>query len=467
MKGSRLHTLLVLDQGALLLDGAGEPLLELPEGAETAPALRQALPAKAAVQLIFANSRVAVRCLDTPALTRREQAEVRQRLARAAPVQDEANAATALDPDPMADGGHVLWLASQPRREMDHWLELLAQASATPVAALPWQRALLAAGRQEAGHALYLTLEPGTGRLLFFRGRNLRFTRMFPLPPALDHRPWNPEATREFCRVAGEELGLLLQFIQQKQRGADLATLFTVGLGPTPGPEVEAMAQGLGLTLESLGPDLPAFLVAGAGRERQRKGWLDLIPLAVREARRRRTLRTVVRISAAAMILLGGGAKVLLARAEAALEREAVRAESALAQRQEVIRQGDAAARLRFGLLRVRRAEARQKQATEQLEQLGLSLFQAPEGVELQKVEISQLPGDDLRLRFQLDGSARTLGGFSLGALAAYFSHLAGRPGLKLEPLRQVTVVDQRGAEGPAPAPEQAVTRFHLGGTAP
>ena len=34
MKGSRLHTLLVLDQGALLLDGAGEPLLELPEGAE-------------------------------------------------------------------------------------------------------------------------------------------------------------------------------------------------------------------------------------------------------------------------------------------------------------------------------------------------------------------------------------------------------------------------------------------------
>jgi len=465
--GSRLYTLLVLDQGARLLDGAGQLLLELPEGAAAAPALRQALPAKAAIQLIFASSRVTIRCLDTPVLTRREQADVQQRLARSAPVQDDANAATALDPDPLADGGHVLWLARQPRRDMDLWLEILAQASAKPVAALPWQRALLAAGRQDTSHALYLTLEPGAGRLLFFRGRNLRFARIFPLPAALDQRPWNPEATREFCRVAGEELGLLLQFIQQKQRGADLAKLFTVGLGPNPGPEVEAMTQGLGLTLESLGPDLPAFLLAGAGRERQRKGWLDLIPLEVREARRRRTLRTVVRVSAAAMILVGGGAKALLMRGEAALEREAVRAEAALAQRQEVIRQGDAAARLRFGLLRVRRAEARQKQATEQLEQLGLSLFQAPVGVELQKVEISQLPGDNLRQRFQLDGSARTLGGFSLGALAAYFRHLAGRPGMKLEPLRQVTVVDQSGGEGPAPAREQAVTRFHLGGTEP
>jgi hypothetical protein len=464
--GSRLFTLLVLDQGARLLDAAGEVLLELgPDG--RGQALRAALPARAHVQLILAGSGLAVQCVESPFLDPREQAEVQRRMVRSIPGPEPLNAGAALDPDPQAEGGHVLWLASHPRREMDDWLEVLAEAGARPVAALPWQRALLAASPRDEAHALHLTLEPGAGRLLFFRGRSLRFTRVFPLPAALDQRPWGPDATREFCRVAGEELALLLQFIQQKQRGVALTTLFTVGLGPGPGAEVAAMAQGLGLALESLGPELPAFLLAGAARERQRKGWLDLVPAEVREARRRRVLRTVVWASALGMALVGAGAKGFLIHGERQLRREAVRAEEALAHRREVMRQGEEAARLRFGLLRVRQAEARQRLATEQLERLGLSVFQVPDGVELQKVEISQVPGDRVQETFQLDGSARTQGGFSLGNLAQYYDHLAEHPGTKLDPLREVTVADQGAGDPAGPAPAQAVTRFHLGGTAP
>jgi hypothetical protein len=120
-------------------------------------------------------------------------------------------------------------------------------------------------------------------------------------------------------------------------------------------------------------------------------------------------------------------------------------------------REGEAAARLRFGLLRLRRAEERQKKAVEQLEQVGVGLFQVPGGVALRKVAIDQVAGTDLLQRFKVEGSARSGRLFSLGALAAYYRHLEAQPGVKLEPLKDVAVEDGQAA---------AQARFKLGGTA-
>jgi len=92
----------------------------------------------------------------------------------------------------------------------------------------------------------------------------------------------------------------------------------------------------------------------------------------------------------------------------------------------------------------------------EQLEQLGVRLFQVPGGVDLRRVEITQVPGTDLRQRFTVEGGASTGRMFSLGALAAYYRHLETQPGLQLEPLKDVAVAD--GAKA-------AQARFQLGGT--
>jgi hypothetical protein len=99
-----------------------------------------------------------------------------------------------------------------------------------------------------------------------------------------------------------------------------------------------------------------------------------------------------------------------------------------------------------------------------QLEELGLRLFQVPDGVELQKVQISQVPGNALAHRFTADGVAVTRQGFSMGTVADYFKLLTGHPGMRLEPLKEVTVMDD-GEQGTSP--EHALTRFRLEGTAP
>jgi hypothetical protein len=467
VSASRSCTLLVLDGRARLLDGAGGLLAELPAAApeqdDRAETLRRALPARARVQLVLAGPGLEFQCTEAPALAARERGAVLQRWLRTADRPEAPCAAHTLDPDPLAEGGHVLWLASCPRRELDPWLGLLRAAGARPVFATLWQRAVLEAARQTHPSALYLALEPGLARLLFFRGRSLRFSRAFPLPPALDPGALDPAGGQELARVVAEALALALQFIQQKHRGAPPTELCCIGLPAGPVHVLEPAARSLGLTLGNLAPELGPFLAQGADRERRRKGRLDLIPAEVREARSRAVFRAVVRAALAGMLLLGAGAKVVLLRHEATLEQEAARAEAALERRQSLAREGEAAARLRFGLLRVRWAEARQRRAMEQLERLGVRIFQATRGVELRKVDITQEPGDGLLLRFKVEGDARTGPGFSLGALAGYFNRLAELPGLKLEPLRDVTVRDG-GEQG---APDPALTRFTLEGTAP
>ena len=206
----------------------------------------------------------------------------------------------------------MLWVASQPRAELDPWLTLLQEMGATPVFITPWQRALLEAVHEPHPSALYLTLETGLARLFFARGLNLRFTRDFPLPESLDpHQPAETGAL-ELSRVIHEELSLILQFIQQKHRGAAPTALFTVGLPASPSPFLDSVRLDLGLTITNLATDLPTFLADGADRERERKDRLDLLPEEIRQARRLATYKILVRTGAAVMLLLCGATAALV-----------------------------------------------------------------------------------------------------------------------------------------------------------
>jgi hypothetical protein len=449
-------TLLVHDLGARLLDAAGAMVAERPWAG--AADLVRLLPPRTPVQLVLAGPRVRVVCAEVPPLPARERREAAARLVREAGFEPGPDWMETLDPDPRAEGGHVLWAAGAPRDLQEPWLAALAQAQVRPLAALPWQRALLAAGPAEPAGRLCLALEPGAAHLLFFRGRGLRFTRTFALPPELDLADPDPATLGELARMAGEELTILLQFLRQKHKGEPPAALGVVGL---PEPGVAALA-GLGLPVTGLGPDLGAFLAQGADRERQRRGGLDLLPAEVRHAMRIRTFRTVVRVAVAGLVVLGAAAKLTLDRQVRDLEQEARQAEAAAQVRRTLARDGAEAARLRFGLLRLRRAEERQRKAVELLERLGVRLLQAPAGVVLGKVEVRQEPGHDLALRFAVEGRVRTGRRFSLGILAEYYRHLRDVRGLRLEPLKEIAVADGEADSGPGP--ELAMARFRIGG---
>jgi hypothetical protein len=468
---SRTFTLLILDHCALLLDGTNTLLATLPSfyalGArEAGPDLRALLPPKSQLQLILAGPGVAIQCTDVPFLSAKERKEVHLRLSKAAGDPGTLHAAHAVDVDPLAEGGHVLWSASQPRDDLDPWLTLLQRAGATPVFITPWQRALLAAAQQVHPSALYLTLETGLARVIFARGHNLRFTRTFPLPKDLDPLHLNDANAGELRQMIEEELSLLLQFIQQKHRGVAPSALFTVGLPASPIPILAPVARNLGLALTNLATDLPAFLIEGANRERQRKARLDLLPEEIRKARSLATYRILVRAGAAAMVLICGGTAALVRHHVQVLEQEAVKAENGLEQRQLMAKQGEEASRLRFALLRVRQGEQRQRQATEHLERLGVRLLQPPPGVVLSRVEITQASGTGLAQAFKVEGAARTRREFSVGALVTYLDRLAAEPGLKLEPLQEFSVADSPAGTSLG-MPEQAQTTFKLGGTAP
>jgi len=471
LQTSRTFTLLILDQNARLLDGTNMLLATLPHthstgSREADPDLRALLPAKSEVQIILASTGVAISCTDVPSLTTRERKEVHLRLTKAAGDQRALNSAYAVDVDPLAEGGHVLWSVSQPREELDPWLALLQEAGATPIFITPWQRALLAEAQQPPPSVLYLALETGLARVIFARGHNLRFTRTFPLPKDLDPLHLNKANAGELRQMIEEELSLLLQFIQQKHRGLAPTALFTLGLPASPVPVLTQVAQNLGLALTNLATDLPAFLIAGANRERQCKDRLDLLPEEIREARNLSTYRVLVRTGAAAMLMICGGTAALVQHHVKILEQEAVKAENGLEQRQWMAKQGEEASRLRFALLRVRQGEQRQRQATEHLERLGVRILQPPPGVVLRRVEITETSGAGLAHSFKVEGAARTRSEFSMGALVTYLDRLAAEPGLKLDPLRDFLVADSPGGTSVG-KPEQAQTTFKLGGTAP
>jgi len=467
-------TVLIHDQSATVLDKSGNTLLtlsivELRNASDHARAFRQIIFSKCLIQFILTSATSSVQCSEVPFLDLPERKAVYARLVKPTDSSGPLCSAFTMDVDPLAEGGHVLWIASVPRDELDPWLTLIQEAGAVPVAVIPWQRALLEAAQQAHPSALYLTLEPGLARVLFVRGRNLRFTRTFPLPPDLDLLHLHDADAEAFRRAIGEELSLVLQFIQQKHRGVAPSALFTLGLPASPVPVLAPVAENLGLTLTNLATDLTAFLIEGAERESQRKGRLDLLPEEIRKARSMATYRILARAGTAAMLLLCGAATVLVRHQVQVLEREAALAETGAQDRQRMAKEGEEASRLRFGLLRVRQAEERQRQATEHLESLGVRILRTPPGVLLQHVEITQASGADLTHAFKVEGSAITRSEFSVGALVNYLDQLGAQPGLKLEPIQDVAVADSSGTAGAAGGgpQEQAQTRFKLKGTAP
>jgi hypothetical protein len=450
-----VFTLVIADTVACLLDDRGKRLVSLPrEPAQWGPRLQQHLPRGASVQLVLMGARVEVATQEVPALSRREAQEVTARLAGQS--REPRRLGQTLDGDPRAEGGHVLWTASVLRIDMDAWLKALDAAQARLLFAVPWQRALLMeAARPDEPDTLILTLEPGAGRLLQFQGRALRCVRAFATPVAR-------EEGAALVAVVASELGRLLQFVRQRHRGTAPITLRVAGLPEALAPALTAMAQAQGLGLSPVGSDLAVCLKAGADRERRRRGGLDLRPIEIREARQRRVYRRVVWSAASAILCLGLAGKIFFLRQEAALVHEALRAEADLDHRRILAREGEAAARLRFGWLRLRWAEHRVALAATRLEALGLSLLKVPAGVELGGVEVLQAPGEEVSHHFTVQGSAHSRKNFSVGRVASYLAQVAAHPGLKLEPLKEVAVAD--GAKG---ALDHAQARFQFEGTSP
>lgn len=467
-------TLVLQDQGAQLWEGEGRLLAELPEVAPGPERRRQwgellarALPGKAKVQILFAHSRLEVDCQDVPYLSPRERRDVAQRVVGLSDSAEPKNVGFALDVDPFAEGGHQFWVARHPEWEMHDCVAALEFAGTSLVFATAWQRAFQVAIPEEHPTGLYLALEAGLGRLLLFHGRGLQLMRAFQLP-GID--PGNlDEATGELLtEMVAEECTRTLQFVKQKYRNLRFEDLQIVGLGDPPVHLVERLGRGLRLAVKVLAPDLSAFLVRGMAIERDRRDGLNLVPIEIQDALKLRLLRVTVWTAAAAIGVLLGGAWWLLRADGARLEQDLAQAQVAKLQRQRLVAEAEQAGRQRLGAIRLQRAQERQKTSTEQLARLGALLFDVPQGISLETVDVSQVPGDPLRFRFQVAGSAVSGRAFSVGPLADYVARLGRHPGMRLQPLREVSVSDRTPLRGQAlGATEMAITRFQLQGVTP
>lgn len=469
-----LYTLLVEDQGAELWDGEGRVLARLPELLPGQSArqrwgqlLQEHLPREAKVQFLVAKGNLEIQCQGAPYLSSREQREVAERM-----LQEEAqgqvwNSAFSFDADPQADGGHQVWVAGHPEADMEAWLTALEVPAASLVFATPWQRAFLAGMDGDQGIRFYLAAERGSCRLLLFHGRELVLMRAFRLPEDIDPAELAPEDLDLFSEIVIEEASRTVQFIKQKYRSLVLENLHLVGLPTLPPALAERLGRSVHLGVKLAGPSLPAFLLRGLERERARKGGLNLVPLHIQDALRLRVLRLTV-WSAAALLVLGlGAAQVLMLRNERELGKILIAAEAAKEQRRRLTEEAEQVGKLRLGLIRVRHAEARQKAAAELLEDLGLRVFEVPSGITLEKVEVTQVPGEPLRYRFEILGTALTRQSFSMGPLADYLRRLERHPGMKLDPLGEVSVSDRTAVTGGTQGPtDRAVTRFKLTGVA-
>ena len=97
--------------------------------------------------------------------------------------------AAALDEDPAADGGHVLWMAGQPSGELRDWLEAIQGAGCVPTFVSPFQRALVR-GLDSLWDLpvdrVVLAMDPGlVGHLCIFHGHSLALQRSFIVPADL------------------------------------------------------------------------------------------------------------------------------------------------------------------------------------------------------------------------------------------------------------------------------------------
>jgi len=92
--------------------------------------------------------------------------------------------------------------------------------------------------------------------------------------------------------------------------------------------------------------------------------------------------------------------------------------------------------------------------------------LKAPAEIQLEKVEVFEIPGDKMGHRFTVTGLAFTESGFSVGPLAQYLQAIAREPGVALAPVTEISVSDRVEQDSDKPT-QRAVTRFTLQGTAP
>lgn len=465
----RSSTLVLQDREARLLDAQGEVLLVLPPLLDS-PELRQEARAALAahlrpghpVDLVIASASLEVQCQEVPYLSPGEVREAGMRLVASAQGSEDCHAGAVLLADAEAEGGHVLWVAMAPKALLDPWLELLSRLGAALHVAVPHSFLMVKGlGTERPRDLLVLGIEGAAGRVGFLRGPSLLFTRTFWLPEGLD--PDDPAHHEELLEVLAEELGRVLQFVKQKHRGVSLDTLRVLGLESLAPDALAALARTLRLKVEPVGESPRGFMAAALAQVREERDLLNLMPREILEARRIRTLRRAAWACAAAVATLGLLTWAGMGLAVRRMASEADRAEAAMAQRRTLLAEKDRVARIRFPLVRVRAAEARQAAAATQLEGLALRLLEVPVGVRLESVEITQMPGEPLRWRFQVVGTALTREAFSLGPVAQYLQGLKVHPGLELSPLRDITVSDREGLG----TRETAVSRFAVEGVSP
>jgi len=461
-----LLTILVDDQGAWVRDQDGRLVGRLPDAAPGAQrqaawtaALREAAPQGTEVQLLFGHSTLLVQCQEVPFLNVKEVRDVASRLSSAASVAVAHQTAGVMDPDPGAEGGHILWMAALPKPEMEDWAGAITGAGLTFAYALPTQRAMLR-GMEDVeelpADRLVLTLERGyQGHLYVFHGRSLALARAFSVPE-------DEEAADE---VVFEEVSRLLQFYKQKNRGITFTHLYLLGMRHLPSALQNRIQGTLRLATAVLSTDLWPLLLKGLAAERRRKDGLNLVPLEIQEALRRKLLKGIVWTAATLMIALFIAGGVLLYFQQRSLTFEADRAEEALARREARSTEEGRIVEARLPLLRTRLAERRQVEATRSIARLARVLLQAPQGIRLERVDISEIAGDPSTHRFQVVGLSVTDRAFSVGPLAVYAEAVSREEGVRLAPITQVSVSDR--LDESERLDQRAVTRFTLEGTAP
>ena len=460
-------TLLIDDQGAGLYLESGELLGRMPEAepgperrAAWASALREWVAAGTEVQLILAHAGLLLQCQDAPFLNAAEARDVAVRVFAAETGTANLRSAAALDADALADGGHVLWLAAHPKEEMTDWLGAIQGAACAPAFAIPFQRALLQ-GLDSLWDLpqdrIVLAVDQGReAHLCIFHGRSLSLLRSFKLP----------EAEAEAEELVFEEVSRLLQFFKQKNRQMAFKAIHILGLADLSGPFQARIQGALRLEATLLDAEVWPVLQEGLRKERGRKDGLNLLPLEIQEAGRRKVFQSLVWVASAILAVLFLGASSVLFTQELLLAGEVARAEKLLADREAHTAEEGRTVQARLPLLRVKLAEQRQGQAVAAMARLGSAIFEAPAGIQLEKVELLEAPGATGAHSFKVTGLAFTERSFSVGPLAQYLIAVSRLPGVTLEPVSELSISDRVVAGADKGLDQMAITRFTLKGVA-